>query len=73
MNAKTTLILLLIALLGLGGIFAYKEYQKFSARSERKLGDTIYKDYPVNDITKVTLKNNNSEVTIEKEDRKSVV
>lgn len=67
MNAKTTLILLLIALLGLGGIFAYKEYQKFSARSERKLGDTIYKDYPVNDITKVTLKNNNSEVTIEKE------
>lgn len=67
MNAKTTLILLLIALLGLGGIFAYKEYQKFSAKSERKLGDTIYKDYPVNDITKVTLKNNNSEVTIEKE------
>lgn len=67
MNAKTTLILLLIALLGLGGIFAYKEYQKFSARSERKLGDTIYKDYPVNDITKVTLKNSNSEVTIEKE------
>lgn len=67
MNAKTTLILLLIALLGLGGIFAYKEYKKLSARSERKLGDTIYKDYPVNDITKVTLKNNKSEVTIEKE------
>ena len=67
MNAKTTLILLLIALLGLGGIFAYKEYKKISARSERKLGDTIYKDYPVNDIIKVTLKNNKSEVTIEKE------
>jgi|GEM_PF-2302614 hypothetical protein len=67
MNAKTTLILLLIALLGLGGIFAYKKYQSFKASSERKLGDTIYKDYPVNDITKVTLKNNASEVTIEKE------
>lgn len=67
MNAKTTLILLLIALLGLGGIFAYKKYQSFKASTERKLGDTIYKDYPVNDITKVTLKNNASEVTIEKE------
>ena len=67
MNAKTTLILLLIALLGLGGIFAYKKYQSFKASAERKLGDTIYKDYPVNDITKVTLKNNASEVTIEKE------
>ena len=67
MNAKTTLILLLIALLGLGGIFAYKKYQSFKASTERKLGDTIYKDYPVNDITKVTLKNNANEVTIEKE------
>ena len=67
MNAKTTLILLLIALLGLGGIFAYKKYQSLKASSERKLGDIIYKDYPVNDITKVTLKNNASEVTIEKE------
>ncbi len=67
MNAKTTLILLLIALLGLGGIFAYQKYQSLKASSERKLGDIIYKDYPVNDITKVTLKNNASEVTIEKE------
>ena len=67
MNAKTTIILLLIALLGLGGIFAYKKYQSVKASSERKLGDTIYKDYPVNDITKVTLKNNKYEVTVEKE------
>ena len=67
MNFKTTIILLLLALLGVAGIYSYKEYRKLQAKKVRNLGDTIYKDYPVNDIVKVTLRDCQHETTLEKD------
>jgi len=67
MNAKTTIILLLIAILGVAGIYGYRKYQDIQAAKVRSLGDKVFQDYPVNEISKVTLKDCQDEVTIEKD------
>ena len=67
MNIKTTLILLLAAVLGLAGIFGYKQYKKIQASHTRHLGAILFENYPVNDISKIVLKTNQDEVTVEKD------
>ena len=73
MNIKTTLILILAALLGLTGIFGYKQYKKAKEAGTRRLGALVYENYPVNEIAKVTLRSDKDEVTVERDGNHWVV
>ncbi|MBR5624728.1 DUF4340 domain-containing protein [bacterium] len=67
MNIKTTLVLLLAALLGLAGIFGYRKYQEMKEAQKRHLGAKIYENYPVNDIARITIRDNSAETVLERE------
>ena len=67
MNIKTTLILLLAALLGLAGIMGYRKYQEIKDSRTRHLGAKIYENYPVNDVSKVTVRDNSGETVLERD------
>ncbi|MBR5902406.1 DUF4340 domain-containing protein [bacterium] len=67
MNIRTTLILLVAALLGLAGIMGYRKYQEMKDAQKRHLGAKIYENYPVNDIARITLRDSTAETVLERD------
>lgn len=66
MNAKTTVILLIIAVLGLAALFGAGRLSQRRQAGTRALGSRLFPDFPVNEVCKLTVRDSAGTLTVER-------
>ena len=69
MNRKQLIILIVVAaVLGVLGWMAYQKQAKPYEESTRRMGEKLIKDFPLNDVAQLTIKQSKSELNLAKRD-----